>query len=141
MFNYLHLFSVFDESFISINDNNNNNKILDFTNAFNAVRRDLILVTTADELPELDRYGHASLECSRTQTYGNEIISVESSQLGDPHSSLEYCDAAQPILLATSSSTMSGFVDDTNLEGRISQVSNDVQLIIDSHQHTGLRLA
>ena len=33
-----------------------------------------------------------------------------------------------------------GFVDDINVEGRISQVANDVQLIIDSYQHTGLRL-
>ena len=43
-------------------------------------------------------------------------------------------------LLATSSKTKMGFVDDTNLEGTISQVANDVQLIIDSHQHIGLRL-
>ena len=68
------------------------------------------------------------------------IVSAECSLHGDPLSRLEYCEAAQPTLVATSSRTKLGFVDDTNLEGRISQVANDVQLIIDSHQHTGLRL-
>ena len=112
---------------------------LDFTNAFNTVRSHLILASTADKIPEAFRCVHASLECS--PTYGNEIIIfAEGSQQGDSLSSLEYCDAAQPTQLATSSRTKFGFVDDTNLEGRISQVANDVQLIIDSDQHAGLRL-
>ena len=68
------------------------------------------------------------------------IISAEGSQQGDPLSRLEHFDDAQPTLLSTSSRTKLGFVDDTNLEGKISQVANDVQLIIDSHQYTGLRL-
>ena len=114
---------------------------LDFTNAFNTVRRDLILVATADRTPELYRFVHASLACSPKLTYGNKtIISDEGSQQGDPLSSIEYCNAAQPTLLATTSTTKLGFVDDTNLEGKISQVANDVQHIIDSHQHTGLHL-
>ena len=84
---------------------------------------------------------HASLACSPKLTYENEtIISNEGSQQGDPISSLEYCDAAQPTLLATTSRIKLVFVDDTNLEGKISQVAKDVQHIIDSHQHTGLHL-
>ena len=114
---------------------------LDFTNAFNTVRRHLILASTADKISEPYRFVHASLECSPMLTYGNAIIiSAEGSQQGDPLSSLEYCDAAPPTLLAKSSRTKFGFVDDTNLEGRSSQVANDVQLIIDSHQHAGLHL-
>ena len=114
---------------------------LDFANAFNTVRRDLILVSTANKTPELYRFVHASLACSPKLTYGSEsIISDEGSQQGDPLSSLKYCDAAQPTLLAATSRTKLGFVDDTNLEGKISQVANDVQHIIDSHQHTGLHL-
>ena len=72
---------------------------------------------------------------------GNEtIISAEGSQQGDPLSSLEYCDATQPTLMATTSRNKLGFVDDTSLEGTISKVANDVQHIIDSHKHTCLRL-
>ena len=37
---------------------------LDFTNAFNTVRRDLILISTADKTPELYYFVHASLACS-----------------------------------------------------------------------------
>ena len=37
---------------------------LDFTNAFNTVRRDLIFISTADKTPELYRFVHASLACS-----------------------------------------------------------------------------
>ena len=74
---------------------------LDFTNAFNSVRSDLILAST-DKTPELYHFVHTSLECSPTLTYRNEIIiSTEGSQQGDPLSSLEYCDAAQLTLLAT----------------------------------------
>ena len=114
---------------------------LDFMNAFNTIRRDLILVSTADNTPELYLFMHTSLACSPKLTYGNEtIISNKSSQQGDPLSSLAYYDAAQHTLLATISRTKLEFVDDTNLEGKISQVANDVQHIIDSHQHTGLHL-
>ena len=42
--------------------------------------------------------------------------------------------------MATTSRTKLWFVDDTNLEGTISKVAKDVQHIIDSHKHTGLRL-
>ena len=90
---------------------------LDFTNALNTVRKDLILVSTADKTPELYRFVHATLACSPKIAYGNEtIISDEGSQQGDPLSSLEYCDPAQPTLLSTTSRTKLGFVDDTSLE-------------------------
>ena len=79
---------------------------LDFTKAFNTVRRDLIPASTPNKTPELYNFVHASLECSLTLTYGNEIIvSAEVSPQAYPLSSLEYCDAAQPTLLATSSRT------------------------------------
>ena len=94
-----------------------------------------------NHLPELCRFVHASLSCILKLTYGNEtIISDEGSQQGDPLSSLEYCDATQPTLLATTSRNKLGFVDDTNLESKILHVPNDVQHFIDSHQHTGLHL-
>ena len=67
---------------------------LDFTNAFNSVRRDTILISVADKMPELYRFVHASLDCSPKLSYGNDIImaSAEGSQQGDPLSNVEYCD-------------------------------------------------
>ena len=114
---------------------------LDFTNAFNTVRRYLILISIANKAPELYRFVHASLACSPKLIYENETIIFDEGWLqGDPFSCLEYCDAAQPTLLAIISRTKLGFVDDTNLEGKISHVANYVQHINDSHQHTGLHL-
>ena len=75
-------------------------------NAFNTVRRDVILVSTADKTSELYRFVHASLACSPKLTYGNKTIIFDAgSQQGDPFGGLEYCDAAQPTLLATTSRT------------------------------------
>ena len=68
------------------------------------------------------------------------IKSKEGSKQGDPLSSLEYFDAIQPTLLETNAWTKLGYVDDTNLEGKIATVSKDVQIIIDSFPTTGLVL-
>ena len=114
---------------------------LEFTNAFNRVRRDTILISVADKMPELYCFVHASLDCSPQLSYGNDIIaSAEGYQQGDSLSNVEYCDVVQPTLMETTSRTKLGYVDDTNLEGRISAVANDVQHIIDSFPTTGLIL-
>ena len=92
-------------------------------------------------MPELYRFVHASLDCSPKLSYGNDIIaSAEGSLQGDHVSNVEYCDAVQPTLVKTISRTKLGYVDDTNLERRISEVANDVQHIIDSFPTTGLIL-
>ena len=97
--------------------------------------------STANKTPELYRFVHASLACNPTLTYGTEIIKAkEGSQQGDPLSSLEYCDAVQPTLLETNSRSKLGYVDDTNLEGKIVTDVEDVQIIIDSFSTTGLVL-
>ena len=81
------------------------------------------------------------MTCNPTLTYGTEIIkSKKGSQQGDPLSSLEYCDVVQPSLLETNSRTKLGYVDDTNLEGKITTVAKDVQIIIDFFLTTGLVL-
>ena len=64
---------------------------LDFMNEFNSVRRDTILISVADKMPELYRFVHASLDCSQKLSYGDDIIvSAEGSQQGDPLSNVEY---------------------------------------------------
>ena len=73
---------------------------LDFSNAFNSVRRDTILTTVEDKMPELYRFVQDSLDCNLKLIYGdNAIISVEGSQQGDSLSGLEFCESVQPILL------------------------------------------
>ena len=55
-------------------------------------------------------------------------------------SNLEYCDAIPPILMETNFRTKLGYVNDTNLEGKIATVDEDVQIIIDFFPTTGLVL-
>ena len=79
---------------------------LDFSNAFNSIRRDLILQAVAENIPELYRFVHASLDCISKLTFGSDIVSsAEGSQQGDPLGSLEFCEAIQQTLLTTISRT------------------------------------
>ena len=48
--------------------------------------------------------------------------------------------AAQPELMVSTSRTKFRFVDNNNLQSKISQVANDVQHIIDSHECTSYPL-
>ena len=54
---------------------------LDFSNAFNSVRRDTLLATVAEKMSELYRFVYDSLKSSTYLTYGDDIvISAEGSQ-------------------------------------------------------------
>ena len=54
---------------------------LDFSNAFNSVRRDTILANVAVKMPELYRFVKDSLNCNPMLIYGDDvIISAECSQ-------------------------------------------------------------
>ena len=58
---------------------------LDFSNAYNSVRRDTVLESVADKMSELYRFTRASLACSPKLIYNTYTIeSAEGSQQGDP---------------------------------------------------------
>ena len=66
------------------------------------------------------------------------IESAERSQRGDPLNSLEFCEAVHPTLSGGSARTKLGYVNDFNLEGKISTVALDFQRIIEMQAKTGL---
>ena len=114
---------------------------LDFSNAFNSVRRDLILDTAAANTPEIYRFTYAKYSCEPKLIYGPHIIrSKEGSQQGDPLSSLEFCDAVDPTLKDLNSEMRPSFMDDVSLSGHISTVAADVETIIAAAGKTGLHL-
>ena len=79
---------------------------LDFSSAYYTIRRDTVLDTVADKLPELYRFIHAPLSGSPKFSYHTYIIeSAEGSQQVDPLSGLEFCDAIHPTLEESSSRT------------------------------------
>ena len=53
---------------------------------------------------------------------------------------MEYCNAVQITLVETTSRTKLEYMDDTNLERRISTIAKNVQHITDSFPSTGLIL-
>jgi len=70
---------------------------LDFSNAFNSVRRDAILDRVAEKLPQLYKF-----VCDSKPTFGtSSVLSCEGSQQGDPLSGLELRKTVQPILEST----------------------------------------
>ena len=71
----------------------------DFSNAFNCVRRDLILDSIATNIPEIYWLVYSAFSCEPVLTLGShEILSREGAQQGDPlgHWSSE---AIHPLLL------------------------------------------
>jgi len=114
---------------------------LDFSNAFNCVRRDTILEAVAAKTPEIYRLVHAAYSCEPILVYGDHLLrSMEGAQQGDPLGSLEFCEAIHPLLVSLRSSVKIGFMDDVTLVGDISTVEADVNTILDHSAETGLQL-
>ena len=92
-------------------------------------------------MPELDPFTHSSLACCLKPTSGTYIIeSAEGSQQGDPLSGLQFCETVHPTLSGETARTKLGFVDDFNLQGKMSDAAKDVQTIIEAQAATGLVL-
>jgi len=67
---------------------------LDFSNAFNCVRRDLILDSVAGNTTEIYRLVHSAYSCEPILSFGEyQILFREGAQQGDPLGSLEFCEA------------------------------------------------
>ena len=114
---------------------------LDFSNAFNSIRRDLLLDTMAKNIPELYRFTLAKYSCEPTLVYGAHTIpSRVGSQQGYHLSSLEFCEAIQPVLDDFDSELDIGFMDDLSLSSDLSTLEKDVNTIIEAESVTGLWL-
>jgi hypothetical protein len=114
---------------------------LDFTNAFNSIRRDVLLDAVAKNVPEIYRLVHAACSCEPILMYGeHQLRSKEGTQQGDPLGSLEFCEAIHHLLVNLLSSVKIGYMDDVTLAGDISTVEADVNNINDSSAATGLKL-
>ena len=68
------------------------------------------------------------------------IPSREGSQQGDPMSSLEFCEAIQPVLNDLDSEVNIGLIDDVSLSSDVSTLEKDVNTIIEAESSTRLRL-
>ena len=114
---------------------------LDFTNAFNCLRRDVMLQTVAVELPGLYKFCHLAYGNVTKLRFGDQAIwSQEGVQQGDPMGPLLFCLTIQPLLRSLSSEFIAAYMDDLTLGGRISAVAADVQTIALEGLKYGLQL-
>ena len=114
---------------------------LDFANAFNTLRRDLLLDAVARNTPELYRFTLATYECYPTLVYGGHTIpSREGLQQVDQLSSLEFCESIQPILNELDSDLKIGFIDDLSMSSDLLTLAKDVETIMKAETSTGLKL-
>ena len=112
---------------------------LDFINAFNSVRRDVVLDAAAQNTPELYRFVHAACSCEHILAFGeHQILSTDDFQQGDRLSALEFCEAVQPLLSRCESEVEIGFMDDFTLSGQLDTVASDVEMIAKSAKDIGL---
>lgn len=114
---------------------------LDFSNAFNTIRRDAVLNAVAVKLPELYRFCSSAYSDHSTLTFGDRLIqSQEGVQQGDPLGPLLFCLTLQPILNSLSSKLRVGYLDDVTLGGKVEVVNSDVSLIMSNGNSIGLQL-
>jgi hypothetical protein len=114
---------------------------LDFSNAFNRIRRDIMLNTEAKQLPLLYKFCHLTYSQPSKLKFGSHVIlSEEGAQQGDPLGTLLFRITLQPLLLELKSSLCIAYIDDVTVGGQPGVVSAGVQHINDAGPSYGLHL-
>ena len=114
---------------------------IDFTNAFNSIRRDKVLAAANEHLPSLFKYVHSSYGASSLLAFGDHLLlSEEGVQQGDPLGPLLFCLAILPIVKRLSSPLNLWYLDDGTLGDSPFQVLADFELIQSEGIHIGLQV-
>ena len=114
---------------------------LDFSNAFNSIHRDAVLLAVHDKIPEIFNFCLLAYAQSSILVFGDfQIRSEEGIQQVDPLGPLLFCLTIQPILSSLQSDLTIGFMDDVTLGGDMHVVSSDIQHIKCSGATLGLNL-
>ncbi len=114
---------------------------LDFSNAFNCLRRDRMLKTIADQMPGLYRFCWLSYGNATALRFGDcTIWSEEGPHQGDPLGPLLFCLTIQPLLRSLSSELVLAYMDDVTLGGSKPTVADDITTITTIGPSYGLQL-
>ena len=114
---------------------------LDFSNAFNSVKRDAVLAAVANTAPDIYKFCHLAYNQTSILQFGQHTIySEEGVQQGDPLGSLLFCLTVHPLLSSLNSNLNIGYLDDFTLGGLASTVANDVNTVIQKGVSLGLHL-
>ena len=97
--------------------------------------------TAAQNTPELYHLGNAACWCEPILAFGeHQILSKDGFQQGDRISTLEFCEAVQPLLSRCESDVEIGFMDEFALSSQLNTVASDVEIITKSAKYIGLVL-
>ena len=112
---------------------------VDFTNAFNTVRRDHMFESVVRHLPSLAPFVSACY-CSHSFLCigDSKILSAEGLQQGDPLAPILFCIAIHDLLASLSSRVIIAYLDDVTLIGDTGDVESDFALIQAAAETTGL---
>ena len=114
---------------------------LDFSNAFNTLRRDVMLRAVHETMPDLYPFIHQAYAAESMLQFGEFVVrSQMGPQQGDPLGPLLFCLPLQPALRSLVSSFRIGYLDDLSLGGRPEDVGHDMDIILGLESTLGLRL-
>jgi hypothetical protein len=114
---------------------------IDFSNAFNCIRRDAVLAAVADSVPAIYSFCHLAYHHTSILQYGQQTIeSQEGVQQGDPLGPLLFSLVVHPLLTSLRSDLVFGYLDDFTLGGSLNTVAADVALIRSRGASLGLSL-
>ena len=114
---------------------------VDFTNAFNTIRRDRMLLAVEEFIPELLPFIHSVYCESSSLMWGTDIIqSSERIQQGDPLGPLLFCLSIHKMCTKLQSELAVFYLDDGTLGGHWTDVVNDLTLIEEESSALGLLL-
>ena len=114
---------------------------IDFSNAFNSVRRDVILEAVQRHIPELLPYASSCYSEPSSLTFGGHRIASETgAQQGDPLGPLYFCLAVHDLLTSMQSELALGYLDDFSLGGEADDVARDFITLETRAEELGLTL-
>ena len=114
---------------------------LDFKNAFNSIRRDVMLAEVKQHFPEIFNLIHAAYGGSSILLYRDEVLaSEEGIQQGDPDGPFLFCLVVLPLLLKLKSHLNSWYLDDGTVGGTAADVLADYQYVEREGHRFGLHL-
>ena len=114
---------------------------IDFANAFNSVRRDVILKAINEDAPEILSFVQLCYEHSSFLKYGAFTIkSTEGFQQGDPLATIGFCLVLHPALQNLLSKLKTGYLDDVDFADEWRTTLHDLLSIKQACEKLGLLL-
>ena len=112
---------------------------IDFSNAFNSIRRDVILDAVQREMPEILTFVRSCYEDVSLLFFGDFIInSAEGIQQGDPLGPMLFCIVTIGLAKRLKSELNIWYLDDGSLGGDIDVLIKDFETILHESQSLGL---